>query len=624
MISYNNFENVSKMYFYDASAGTYTERSGATMDYFADDAAIGDILYFGLTPGDGFRSTIKINVGTPLVADDITVVWEYNAGSLWKNLPDIQDTSNVFRNTGVQYLAFKPQPDWYWGTVNGEKKIWIRCRITAITNITEGGANQTTAPQNKDLKLTITGTETLSSILAADKAGTFTLMYPVSAASNLSLFWQPRPMEWGACKLSCVITNYSGAGNITLTGTDGEGNAISEVIAVSANGTLTSTKSYKTIDSGGIDCTGTYTLQINQSRWGVCGKFFDNSYVLDYTVFMIGDGSTETVWTETTGYLKLNYSAIKNTANSTITLGSLGGTTPVETRPFIISHYCLNTSGGYTWQRILDFVYGDVNLYNFTFYNEAGPYHRIAFKNSVIRRATLYYTYEVDFVGTADVSDFEATQGGGGIDLLESSNNLNIKDGKNYGFNKGCFIERRGNTRETSHKLTRLDSKNCTYDVTLYSNGVGIILVDPVFTPVTSKLNGFMSVGVTYNIWLDYTFDLKVIDANNNNISGASVILKDKNGTEIINTTTDANGTIASTEVNAKVWSHTNDTGTKQYIDFVDEDLTDYNDFTLEIKKAGYQTYTKKFTLDKKIDWVIRLGKTLNNNFSKRCRINYY
>ncbi|RLC45466.1 MAG: hypothetical protein DRH57_07930, partial [Candidatus Cloacimonadota bacterium] len=85
---------------------------------------------------------------------------------------------------------------------------------------------------------------------------------------------------------------------------------------------------------------------------------------------------------------------------------------------------------------------------------------------------------------------------------------------------------------------------------------------------------------------------------------------------------TDGNGDITPQEVLTALWSHEYDGG--GYKSYTDEEKTDYNDFTLEIKKAGYQTYTKKFTLDKKIDWVIRLGKTLNNNFSKRCRINYY
>ena len=98
--------------------------------------------------------------------------------------------------------------------------------------------------------------------------------------------------------------------------------------------------------------------------------------------------------------------------------------------------------------------------------------------------------------------------------------------------------------------------------------------------------------------------DLKITDKDNNNIVGATITVKNKNGDIQFSTDTDANGEVSETVWVVKdEWSGSGSSNTR----------TDYNSFTLEIKKAGYQTYTKKFTLYKKTDWAIRLTHTTVN-----------
>jgi hypothetical protein len=191
--AYDQDQNISLCYFYDSTGGgEFTRRTAlTTMDYFDDTAIVGDCIYFGL----GYKSGVinddtkpfhdlTVNVGTQLAADAITVVWEYqNEGaSTWASLPNLTDNTNAFQNAGSATVTFDiPQN---WGYLSGnfpqtghcedsERALWIRCRISALTNLTEGGANQTTAPYVKDHMITCTdeGSLTWEGLKTANDAG---------------------------------------------------------------------------------------------------------------------------------------------------------------------------------------------------------------------------------------------------------------------------------------------------------------------------------------------------------------------------------------------------------------------------------------------------------------------
>ena len=105
----------------------------------------------------------------------------------------------------------------------------------------------------------------------------------------------------------------------------------------------------------------------------------------------------------------------------------------------------------------------------------------------------------------------------------------------------------------------------------------------------------YSSSHVTNKLYRENSFNLNVIDKDENNIVGAAVKVWDKNNVLVINKTTDANGTITES-----ILIH----GTKTY---------PINTFVLEtphlikIEKAGYTTYEADFTLDDKTDWLIAL-----------------
>jgi hypothetical protein len=170
----------SGILFYDASADTFSsERAGLSVhDYFDDDSAVDDCLYFTLYVPRPFHD-VKFFIGTPLVADAITVVWEYYSDGSWIAIPSVTDNTNSFQNAGEQWVRFNV-PDKMRTSVsnmnlviNGQQRLGIRCRITAVTNITEGGAQSTQAVKIKDHCITTTSETdcTFKDIYNADVAG---------------------------------------------------------------------------------------------------------------------------------------------------------------------------------------------------------------------------------------------------------------------------------------------------------------------------------------------------------------------------------------------------------------------------------------------------------------------
>ncbi|MBN2015997.1 hypothetical protein JW766_04145 [Candidatus Dojkabacteria bacterium] len=415
-VTFNNLVNVPFVFRYKASTNTYSsnEAGKAVFDYFDDDAQVGDCLYFGMTASQGYPSTIKINIGTPLAAGSINLVWEYYTGSStynpanWRAIPSdrLQDTSEGFTRTGVQYIGFRFNPPiaHNWSHINNLNgvgwQLWIRCRIVGVNNnITEGGANQAKSAQYYDMKSRITGASSFDDLVTGDKLGAFTLMWPVPASSDLSLLWQPRPQEWCATKLILVITDFSSSGNVMLTGKDENNADITETVFITGNGTYNTTKAFKSIDTGGIDCTGNYTIEIQQPRWGAFGKF-GNMWQISHTQLEIGDGSMQTNISASKGMLRLEYSGINQLANSNLTLGTKEASYNYPVQPFFIS--VENTSGQHAnlgWLNPLINLM-DAGLYNVIYCLEGGP-NSIFLLNSAnteIRRFTapsgsLYYLY---------------------------------------------------------------------------------------------------------------------------------------------------------------------------------------------------------------------------------------
>jgi hypothetical protein len=191
----------------------------------------------------------------------------------------------------------------------------------------------------------------------ADKAGTRTLKAATASPFTASLDTVVKPADSLALKLSAVITNFSVAGTITLTGKDAWGNAISEVLNVTGNGTVVSTLYYASIDSNGLVAAGTFTVAIIQPRWGIVWKNLGNPASGTWPVMaqyrfecalQTGDGSASTYFADNSQQILFVVNATNvwtNLANSTVVLGVLVDAAKKATDKGVIISLYDTTSG---------------------------------------------------------------------------------------------------------------------------------------------------------------------------------------------------------------------------------------------------------------------------------------
>lgn len=190
-ITFNDeYTNIYKVYFYDDSIDTYTflANSGINIDYFSDDAEVGDCIVFAgykSSTSRGKYNELKFNVSTQLAANSITTVWEYAkrpyTTPTWTALADVVDDTNSFQNAGVNVVGWTVPEDWenyvYPGGNTQYYAWYVRCRITALDTLTEGGhQDASTNIFTKPYCINVSGyTEgipaTFSDIYDADVAG---------------------------------------------------------------------------------------------------------------------------------------------------------------------------------------------------------------------------------------------------------------------------------------------------------------------------------------------------------------------------------------------------------------------------------------------------------------------
>jgi len=144
-----------------------------------------------------------------------------------------------------------------------------------------------------------------------------------------------------------------------------------------------------------------------------------------------------------------------------------------------------------------------------------------------------------------------------------------------------------------------------------YASSVGYTraanLVNCDITSITYSWTGSYTTG-SMTTREKYSFDLKVIDANGDAISGATVVIKDVTGVEVYNDTSDANGEITQQELVKQINVYTDSTAT-----------TVYTPHTITISAPGYQTKTMVLTMDRKREEVEVLEKVLDMNLSKHA-----
>lgn len=125
--------------------------NATTFDYFDDSAVVDDAFYICLGIYKQLPAGFTFNVGTAIAATSYTLVWEYykwndDTTYSWSPIEDIVDNTVSFSVTGSNTILFPQQWQPYIININssGIRNLWVRCRISALSGWTEGGANTTT------------------------------------------------------------------------------------------------------------------------------------------------------------------------------------------------------------------------------------------------------------------------------------------------------------------------------------------------------------------------------------------------------------------------------------------------------------------------------------------------
>ncbi len=147
---------------------------------------------------------------------------------------------------------------------------------------------------------------TFSDLWTSDKAGTFELVHSraITGADGapVAVNHALRPTDYfvlGGAKLYITVTNYTAACTIAIVGTDANGGALSENIAVTGNATYNTVGFYRTVTSTQVTVfLGNFTYTLTQAQWGVVYKTGTYQYHIDNTKIVIGDASTTTYFTD--------------------------------------------------------------------------------------------------------------------------------------------------------------------------------------------------------------------------------------------------------------------------------------------------------------------------------------
>jgi len=449
---------------------------------------------------------------------------------------------------------------------------------------------------------------TFEDLYNADLTGTYQLLAPVTAGADLSLDNPVRPADDKALKLNIIITNFSVAGDVTLTGQDKDGNAQTETISITANGTYITTKWFKSIDAGGVDCTGTYTIEITQSRWGVVWlrtldvTYGGGQYQFD-AMIQVGDGTTETWFVDKRVQVLFSKEIYNNGSNKRgilvknnghVRFGEVVDATLKTTRHGVDLYSEISTVATYTIILYIDSDGGYGEFYSCSFkgtrYTPA-----VGGKGSKKFWDCLFdHAYISHSSGSADIFNVIVTDAVVYQAIYIGAPNITLDHFYVMGGARALY---------TYYAIQEVVFKNIyargltSYLIRLYNlhNDVKGINIDSDLWTIE-----WLGVNNGYRFYRQYEFDLTVTDKENNPISGATITLKDKDGNRVFSVITNGNGEIA-TQTVSRGW----------YEQATGSTLNDLSPHTLIIEKAGYQTYEKKFILESKTKWEIKLAKAV-------------
>ncbi len=525
--------------------GTF-KTTQTTFDYFTDTPSVGDVITFS---APWKWKDIRFNVGTPMNGTP-TFVWEYTTGGS-AYTPLKVENGNALTKAGIQTVRFTPPTNWVGFATNPRPVYRIRVRLTDVTGVSEGGAQQTDKIQIGDLSYKQTGTaSTADNVSTYDLATAYTILSATTPATGIVPIEMSTLYLGIADKLNIILANSTtlGAGDtVGLTGTDINGTAQAEVIDVSGgNGTYVSAKTWQNVTQ--IDCNGFTdgTIRVDQQHLRFMLKTGSNFVFIAY--YRVGDGATTTVFTTSNEewYFKQGFF------------------------PQVTGSGCTYTSGSYETS-------GKIS---------AGRYGTCVRMEGITNS---YFSMIYLFYGSATVTLNGATwiAGGGASDIFLSNNcTLTIQDCKFVGISLRCvtgsIVIRNLYTDAFDFQRWSPSSMSVTglvvngaVDATNARSGSTSTFISGLFenwtvlnnldagrylkfincNVVTTDLDARGSSAAGDGIYIQYYYNLTVKNSVGAVVSGAKVQIMNALGTSVCWQTTDGNGVITQQTLTNNFWT---------------------------------------------------------------------
>jgi len=661
-VTYNTTgKSITKIYRATGGGVVFSANLAATpvFDYFTDTAVVNDAIYF--SPGNYYAfSDLLFNVGTAIAAGSITIVWEYyriNVG--WVAIDHLQDDTNSFTTVGANVVRFPYQWNWRYTTINGSNHSWVRARISAVSSITEGGANQTTSVSSKDGCVDIDGYSDTSPCSFTVVSNYLEATYPHLGTIKTGQYFDFRFVGLNI-NSRLISTNEF----IETHNGSSAGYTIGRVQKwyYLQLGTKVGTSSGKDGSVVYVNATAnTYPFNVSSSFKMYGSTIRSPSDVAGYPA-LYGE------YLDSDLELRPKLATSATMKNCRFVLGGgliqSGGLPSVfDKNKFIIrSQLALVYQGGFTAVEMdYEFVSSGVMLYIYQTYSdvdwvfidpqtplpaqEASTYmiHRIIYTTADIARCFNYdntdgftdQTSEANSTalddvnltgktGVPEVGDILYICLGTGSSLIAHSrlditmgsvlNSDNEYEWEIYasGWKKALVWDGTENFTKTGKIWIGKRSDSGTYFTTTTINGVNGYYARARITsagsskPLISRIRGAGEHGVSrWHAYEKYHIGVKVVGLDSNGIENATVTIKSASGVQQFSVQTDANGDIAeqSPIITRKFFFDPVESYAKRE-QVKDESTPDYE---IEIKKAGYQTYRTAFMLNKKTEWTIRL-----------------
>jgi len=581
-ITYNNLCDIQYIYRATSGGTVFSDnlKDDIAFDLFDDDAVVDDCIYFGFKSPRLWFKGLNFYIGTAFTCTSKTLAWEYYANnSTWMALPNIIDDTNNLTNLGeneVNWDTITTKPRTW--NINGQNCDWVRVRISAINTPTEGGAQSTQRIQARDGGITISNPgavveEFCEACYDADVVGSWGVVSKMGTQSyyfNCHIFI-------GFANDTDVTTIKDNSKFIEIDGLVWAKKANSKIEL----GTLISEDDKSTKDGCAIKGNRILSSYFSDSS-GLLTKVYN--CFLDFSFYTLG----------------VNYNSIIQTVG--FCGQSEAGYGPRWVNTLIGSTLSVGSASCYT----------DASIIRPVIYNKAGAKairvaHAIYVVNPIILDAQ-YIGYCDSNSGEYDSVIIDAETDTWDWYWGATLVGRGPKISRCYTFNLKITDEAGNNIDGAKVELKDINNNNAFYIetgriITTMSQGE---LDD--FRPSVDGYNigdyakvGCEIVKIVSGSYSTFTVDRGQLGTDDN-LQNSRQLFKNH-----LYLNSDTNGVISETVIETN--NYKNESGSLPGITAE----TDYNPFTLTIKKKGYDTYKKTVTIDDKIDWVIRLKRSKIN-----------